>query len=178
MRSKSRLGTNPGFPPLEAPSVQCRCGCVEQMERFVGFDDNAANGTLERSWWWENSPHCLVWFPLPPFKYYRHEHSISVKRELNWVVQMVKRSHWQEVWKSDSKGCEACSNPILLVCPTVSSPQILHAWRTANETRLTRTLKSSWGRAPRPSGSFVLKVHSSCTVQLISSYDAVCVCVS
>lgn len=60
--------------------MQRRCGCVEQMERFVGFDDNAANGTLERSWWWEM---LLGLVPFAPFKYYGHEHSIGVKREFN-----------------------------------------------------------------------------------------------
>lgn len=73
--------------------MQRRCGCVEQMERFVGFDDNAANGILESisSSTSTNSTKLVVGkfivllglVPFAPFKYYRHEHSISVKREFN-----------------------------------------------------------------------------------------------
>lgn len=48
----------PSGPPLR------RCGCVEQMERFVSFDDNAANGRLENEQW-ESSLCCWVWSSLP-----------------------------------------------------------------------------------------------------------------
>lgn len=65
---------------------------MEQMERFVSFDDNTANGRLEN----RVVGKFIVLLGLvlcAPFKYYTHANSTSIKRVFNDVVQTAERSH-------------------------------------------------------------------------------------
>lgn len=118
------LGLIQAFLPSRPPL--CRCGCVEQTERFVSFDDNAANGRREN----RVVGKFIVLLRLVLFERHTHANSACIKRVFNDVVRTAERPHWQEVWKSKAKlGCEEedcflVNNVILLVSYSLISSDL------------------------------------------------------
>lgn len=65
---------------------------MEPMERFVSFDDNAANGRPENRAVGKFIV-LLGLVPFAPFKCHTHANSASIKRVFKDAVRKAERSH-------------------------------------------------------------------------------------